>query len=145
MKQRNFQESDFAQFHPGGSLGRRLLTKVEDVMRKENLPVVDLKTTIKELIQTLSHARLGLVVVMTNQQIEGVVTDGDIRRAMESSEENFFSLSAKELMSENPRTIDTKEKLTVAQKLMTEAKVNSLLVVENKLLVGVVQIYDLGL
>ncbi len=144
MRERNFQESDFAQFHPGGSLGRRLLTKVEDVMKKDNLPLVNVDSTIQELIQNISSARLGLVIVMNNNKIEGIITDGDIRRAMETSQENFFMLKASDLMMTNPKSIESKAKLTEAQMLMTQMKVNSLLVVENNLLVGVVQIYDIG-
>ena len=145
MKQRDFQDTDFAQFHPGGSLGRRLLTRVEDVMRKKDLPKVSRNTSTKELIQIISTVRLGLAVVMENEKIVGIVTDGDIRRAMESLEEKFFKLTAQELMSKTPKSIDKKEKLTMAQKLMTDLKVNSLLVVDGKEFVGVVQIYDLGI
>lgn len=145
MKQRDFQDTDFAQFHPGGSLGRRLLTRVEDVMTKENLPVVSKETSVKELIQIISSARLGLAIVVESKNIIGIVTDGDIRRAMESLEEKFFRLSAEELMSKRPKCIDKREKLTIVQKLMTELKVNSLLVVDKKELVGVVQIYDLDI
>ena len=143
MKQRNFQDIDFAQFHPGGTLGRRLLTKVEDVMRKDNLPMVTKDSSIKELIGVISSARLGLAVVVENKDIVGIVTDGDIRRAMESLEEKFFKLYAEELMSKKPKSIDKREKLTMAQKLMTDLKVNSLIVVDGKKFVGVVQIYDL--
>lgn len=145
MKLRNFQDTDFAQFHPGGSLGRRLLTRVEDVMKKDNLPIVRLDTPIKELIEVMSKARLGLAIVVENEDIKGIVTDGDIRRAMEHSQEYFFELSASKLMSKNPKTINAKAKLTMAQKLMTQSKVNSLLVVDNSHLIGVVQIYDLGI
>lgn len=145
MKQRDFQDTDFAQFHPGGSLGRRLLTRVEDVMTKENLPVVSKETSVKELIQIISSARLGLAIVVESKSIIGIVTDGDIRRAMESLEEKFFRLSAEELMSKRPKCIDKREKLTMVQKLMIELKVNSLLVVDKKELVGVVQIYDLDI
>jgi len=145
MEKRNFKDKDFAQFHPGGSLGRRLLTGVEDVMKRDNLPCVSSSSPIKKLIQVLSNARLGMVIVVDDGEILGVITDGDIRRAMEESEENFFKLVAFELMSKNPKTIDIKAKLTVAQELMTSSKVNSLLVVEEKQLVGIVQIYDLGL
>jgi len=144
MEEREFKETDFAQFHPGGSLGRRLLTTVCDVMKKEKLPLVDLDTSIQTIIQKISSGRLGLVVVMDNHEIEGLITDGDIRRAMESSQDDFFALKASNLMTKNPKTIEGKEKLAVAQKLMTELKVNSLLVVEEESLVGVVQIYDIG-
>ena len=145
MKQRNFKDKDFAQFHPGGSLGRRLLTKVEDVMQKENLPIVTMDSSVQKIISIISEARLGLVVVMNDEHIQGVITDGDIRRAMESSQDTFFSLTATDLMSKNPRTIEAKEKLTKAQSIMTSAKVNSLLVIENMKFLGVVQIYDIGI
>jgi len=145
MKLRDFQDTDFAQFHPGGSLGRRLLTRVEDVMTKENLPIVTKESSMKELIQVISTARLGLAVVLEGDSIVGIVTDGDIRRAMESLEEKFFQLKTEEIMSKNPKTVEKKEKLMMAQKLMTEAKVNSLLVVDKATFVGVVQIYDLGI
>jgi len=144
MKLRDFKDSDFAQFHPGGSLGRRLLTKVEDVMHKENLPICTKKSNIKEIIQIVSRARLGLAIVMQEDNIVGIITDGDIRRAMESQEERFFSLKASDLMTQNPKTISPKAKLTQAQDMMAKYKVNSLLVAEDKKLVGVVQIYDLG-
>ncbi len=82
---------------------------------------------------------------MENGSIVGIITDGDIRRAMESQEENFFSLKAKDLMSQNPKSISPKAKLTQAQTLMAKNKVNSLLVADENGLVGVVQIYDLGI
>lgn len=144
MELRGFKEVDFAHFHPGGSLGRRLLTRVEDVMRKENLPIVEGSTSIQELIGTISNARLGLAIVEEEGKIVGIVTDGDIRREMEKSEATFFRLTANDLMSTEPKVINAKEKLKTAQELMTQLKVNSLLVVEDEALVGVVQIYDLG-
>jgi len=144
MEARNFRESDFAQFHPGGTLGRRLLTTVKDVMQKDDLPIVSSTTSIKLLIQTLSKGRLGLVVVSDDTKIKGIVTDGDIRRAMEENEKEFFQLSALDLMTENPKKIESDSKLTFAQKFMTESKVNSLLVTEEEQLIGIIQIYDLG-
>jgi len=144
MELRGFKETDFAQFHPGGSLGRRLLTRVEDVMKKVDLPLVEMDTPMKALVQKISSARLGLVVVMCGETIEGIVTDGDIRRAMESSQDNFFELGASDIMTKNPITIKRQAKLREAQKVMTELKVNSLLVVEENQLMGIVQIYDIG-
>ncbi len=145
MKLREFKDTDFAQFHPGGSLGRRLLTKVEDVMRKSSLPICTQKSGIKEIIQTVSECKMGLVIVMEQDNIIGVITDGDIRRAMESMEERFFELKAKDLMSKNPKTINSQAKLMEAQTMMAKYKVNSLLVSNNNILIGVVQIYDLGI
>ena len=148
MNLRGFKEQDYAQFHPGGSLGRRLLTKVEDVMKRDNLPTVLPNDGIKTIIQRVSKETMGLVVVIEDNNdgnIIGIVTDGDIRRAMEESEEKFFSLRAKELMSSSPKSIEGDAKLTLAQKMMTDYKVNSLLVCKEKKLIGIVQIYDLGL
>ncbi len=145
MKLREFKDTDFAQFHPGGSLGRRLLTKVEDVMHKNSLPICTANSGIKEIIQTVSECKMGLVIVMEQDNIIGVITDGDIRRAMESMEERFFQLKAKDLMSKNPKTINSQAKLMEAQTMMAKYKVNSLLVSNNNILIGVVQIYDLGI
>ncbi len=145
MKLRGFKDSDFAHFHPGGSLGRRLLTKVEDVMKSKNLPICNRDTSIKDIISIVSGYKLGLVVIIEEDNITGIITDGDIRRAMESMEERFFSLRAKDLMTLNPKTINPKSKLVEAQKMMERYKVNSLLVAINHKLIGVVQIYDLGI
>ncbi len=145
MKLRDFKESDFAQFHPGGSLGRRLLTRVEDVMKRDNLPIVNRESSIKEIIHTVSKARLGLAVVQEADLIVGIITDGDIRRAMEEFEDTFFRLKAEDLMTKNPKTIQKEAKLIDAQNLMNDYKVNSLLVIDNNKLCGVVQIYDLAL
>jgi arabinose-5-phosphate isomerase len=146
MSLRGFKESDFAQFHPGGSLGRRLLTRIEDVMRSKNLPIVERSSSVKEIIHTMSKGRLGLAIVLEEHEIVGIITDGDIRRAMEEFEDSFFRLKAEDLMSKNPKTVKRREKLLTAQALMNQFKVNSLLVVnEENLLCGVVQIYDLAL
>ncbi len=145
MKIRGFRDSDFAQFHPGGSLGRRLLTKVEDVMKSANLPICREDSSIKDIISIVSGYKLGLVVVMELDDIIGIITDGDIRRAMESMEERFFSLKAKDLMSKNPKRIEPTTKLVEAQKMMERYKVNSLLVSKKYKLIGIVQIYDLGI
>lgn len=146
MKLRDFKEENFAKFHPGGSLGRRLLTTVGDVMKKHELPITNSNATIKEVIQRITEGKLGLVVVTDENGINGVITDGDIRRAMESREKEFFGLLAKNLMSLQPKVIDESEKLITASTIMSENKINSLLVVNAMNdFVGVVQMYDLGL
>ena len=145
MKLRDFKEENFAKFHPGGSLGRRLLTTVGDVMKKHELPITNSNATIKEVIQRITEGKLGLVVVTDENRINGVITDGDIRRAMESREKEFFGLLAKNLMSLQPKVIDESEKLITASTIMSENKINSLLVVNAMNdFVGVVQMYDLG-
>lgn len=146
MKLRNFKDKDFAQFHPGGSLGRRLLTTIESVMKKENLPVCNEIASIKEVIHNITEGKCGLVVVLKDNTIRGIITDGDIRRAMETKEEIFFSLKANDLMSTNPKTISKYEKLTTASEIMNNSKVSSLLVTNSKnFLIGIVQVYDLGI
>jgi len=145
MKLRDFKEENFAKFHPGGSLGRRLLTTVGDVMKKKNLPIISSQATIKEVIQTISEGKLGLVVIIDNNKIIGIITDGDIRRSMESREKDFFNLKAEDLMSIHPKLIYDTDKLISASNIMSQHKINSLLVVnESNDLVGVVQVYDLG-
>ncbi|MDG1508474.1 MAG: KpsF/GutQ family sugar-phosphate isomerase [Flavobacteriaceae bacterium] len=145
MKLRDFKEENFAKFHPGGSLGRRLLTTVGDVMKKHELPITNSNATIKEVIQRITEGKLGLVVVTDKNGINGVITDGDIRRAMEYKEKEFFGLLAKNLMSLQPKVIDESEKLITASTIMSENKINSLLVVNAMNdFVGVVQMYDLG-
>jgi arabinose-5-phosphate isomerase len=146
MKLRDFKDENFAKFHPGGSLGRRLLTTVDSVMKKDNLPICSSYTNIKDIIHKITDGKCGLVVVIDDNKINGIITDGDIRRAMETNEENFFSLKAKDLMTTTPKIIKANEKLIVASDMMSEAKVNSLLVVDNENhLIGIVQMYDLGI
>ena len=147
MKLRNFKDENFARFHPGGSLGRRLLTKVENVMKKENLPICTSQENIKNIIHTITEGKCGLVVVVENDsEIIGIITDGDIRRAMNTDENNFFSLNANDIMSKNPKTINLNEKLTKASDVMNSYKVNSLLVIDDQnRLAGIVQMYDLGI
>ena len=145
MKLRDFKEENFAKFHPGGSLGRRLLTTVGDVMKKKNLPIISSQATIKEVIQKISEGKLGLVVIIDNNKIIGIITDGDIRRTMESREKDFFNLKAEDLMSIHPKLIYDTDKLISASNIMSRHKINSLLVVnESNDLMGVVQVYDLG-
>jgi len=146
MKLRDFKDENFAKFHPGGSLGRRLLTKIENVMKKDHLPIISEDTDVKGIIHKITDGKCGLVVIVEDNNIHGVITDGDIRRVMESQEENFFNLSAKDIMGKNPKVIHKDEKLVIASEIMGENKINSLLVIDdNKNLVGIVQMYDLGL
>jgi arabinose-5-phosphate isomerase len=146
MRLRDFKDKDFAQFHPGGSLGRRLLMRVESVMKTDHLPICQKDSPAKEIIHKISSGKCGLVIVLEDGKLEGVITDGDIRRAMESSEEGFFGLVAKDLMSTKPKVINKNEKLIVAYEIMNEMKINSLLVQDDKdSVVGIVQMYDIGI
>ena len=146
MKMRNFSAQDFARLHPGGSLGRRLLMKVGQVMRRHDLPIVSEKATAAEIIHAISRGGLGLIVVQRGEDILGIITDGDIRRAMESRQAAFFDIHPMDIATREPKCIHPESKLIEAEKSMTQHKVNSLLVTnDDNHLVGVIQIYDIKL
>ena len=146
MKVRNFTSMDYARLHPGGSLGRRLLMTVGNVMHRTDLPIVDESCSATEMIQRISQGGLGLIVICRDNEILGIVTDGDVRRAMESKQAEFFNIRPMDIASTSPKMIHPEEKLIEAEKMMTHHKINSLLVVDNsKHLVGVIQIYDIKL
>ncbi len=142
MEVRHFKASDFAQFHPGGSLGKRLLSKVKDFMVSTNLPIVSLDTKVSDIIIEISKTKQGIAVALENDRIVGVVTDGDVRRAMQTKQEKFFSLSVKDIMSNNPKTINANAKLPDAETLMRKYNIHSLVVVDNQnKLVGIIDTF----
>ena len=146
MKAREFTSMEFARLHPGGSLGRRLLMTVGNVMRQNDLPVVAADCTATEMIHRMSSGGLGLIVICDGERIEGIVTDGDLRRAMESRQAEFFNIKAIDIASCNPKCINVNAKLIDAEKMMTHHKVNSLLATDDEgRLRGVIQIYDIKL
>lgn len=146
MKLRGFQDEHFARFHPGGTLGKRLLTTAKDVMRADALPVCEYSADVKTIVSRISLGKLGLVVVLKEKKILGVITDGDIRRAMDTHEETFFKLRAEDLYTADPKCVSPDSKLTEISTMMTSNKIHSLLVVnEDATLLGVVQMYDLGI
>ena len=110
MQQRGFTSVDFARLHPGGSLGRRLLMTVGNVMRDHDLPVVSPDCSVVEMIHTISKGGLGLIVVCEGDRIEGIVTDGDVRRAMERLKADFFNIRACDIATPHPKTIGAGEK-----------------------------------
>ncbi len=143
MEARGFKAENFAKFHPGGSLGRKLLTKVSDVMKKSELPILSTDMKFDEIISIISQGRLGLGVVLKDEKIISVITDGDIRRLLKNEKEKALQFSAGEFGSSNPLTIDTNEKLVVAEAMMQEKKVTAILVTEQSKLVGIVHRYDI--
>ena len=146
MEARQFTAMDFARLHPGGSLGRRLLMTVGNVMRSNDLPIVGPDCGAVEMIHKVSRGGLGLIVIVDNGEIVGIVTDGDIRRAMESREAEFFTIKALDIATRSPKSVNVNAKLIEAERLMTQHKVNSLLVTDDEgELRGVIQIYDIKL
>ncbi|MBF7046833.1 KpsF/GutQ family sugar-phosphate isomerase [Campylobacter volucris] len=144
MKARDFKPDDFALFHPGGSLGKKLLTKVEDLMVRENLPIVSLNTNFSDLIDVMTSGKLGLCIVLENEKLVGIITDGDLRRALKSSDKPRFDFKASEIMSANPKVIDAKAMASEAEELMLKHKIKEIVVSENDKIVGIIQLYAIG-
>lgn len=144
MKERDFKPEDFAMFHPGGSLGRKLLTKVKDIMHSSNLPIVKKDSSFQEIIEVITLGRLGLAVVVEEKQVIGIITDGDLRRALNHSDKPRFGLVAEEIMTKNPKIISSSEMAVEAEKYMLENTINELIVLDNNQLVGIVQLFDTG-
>ena len=146
MKARQFAATDFARVHPHGSLGRRLLMTVGDVMRKSNLPVTTADCPVIDMVHKVSKGGLCLVILMQNDKIEGLVTDGDIRRAMERLQSDFFNIRAIDIATRQPKTISASAKLIEAEKIMLQHNITSLLVVDDEgLLQGVIPLSDIRL
>lgn len=126
IQARNFQPMDFARFHPGGSLGRKLLTRVRDVMRTD-LPVISPETTFHDCLFTMTTGRMGLGIVMEGGKLLGIVTDGDLRRAMVADPEVMHK-PAEQFMHRDPYTIDADSKLAEAEAFMLAKKIRVLVV-----------------
>lgn len=143
MQRRNFQPQDFAHFHPGGELGKRLLTTAQDVMRSDNLPTLSPNTSLGEAIMMVSEGKLGLGVALVDGKIAGLITDGDIRRAIERWKAELFNHVVSDIMTRTPKTVAPDTKITEIQRVMQKYKIHSVLVVneENELL-GVVDHYS---
>lgn len=143
MEARHFKASDFAQYHPGGTLGKRLLTRASDVMRTDNLPVISPTTKLGEAVIHMSNGRLGLCVAVENDFVVGLITDGDIRRAMESSQDSFFNLTVADIMTVSPKTVTAETKITQIEKILHQYKIHSVLVVDSERhLLGVVDSFS---
>ena len=143
MQVRNFKPRDFAQFHPGGELGKRLLTTAADVMRIENMPIIPKETHLGDAIIEVSRGKLGLGVSVENGRVVGLITDGDIRRAMEKWQSNFFNKTVEDIMTRNPKTVSPSTKIADIQKIMHKYKIHTVLVVDEKMgLCGVVDHYS---
>jgi len=142
MELKDFKQEDFALTHPGGSLGRRLLSNVKDEMKQVNLPFVNKEANVQDVLIKMTEGRLGLALVGSKEKLYGVITDGDIRRALIDNS-NFSNLKANDLMNKNPLTAIETDNLQLAETRMREAKVQCL-VVKNEIdeVVGVIQIFE---
>lgn len=148
----HFQPSDFAMLHPGGDLGRKLLAKVEDVMVQENLPFLTPDMPMSEAIEIVTNGKLGVGIVVEHLpslqgedggRLLGIITDGDIRRAMQRLGQSFFSTPVSEIMSRNPKTIHKDAKIVEAGEMMNHHSIHTLIVVdEGYKVVGVVDSFS---
>ena len=142
MEMRNFQPQDFAQFHPGGELGKRLLTTAQDVMLTENMPVITPEMHLGEAIIHVSKGKLGLGIAEAEGRIVGLITDGDIRRAMERWQAEFFDHTVSDIMTTKPKTVSPQAKISEIQQIMNKYKIHTVLVVDaGNRLQGVVDHY----
>ncbi|EHM0863757.1 KpsF/GutQ family sugar-phosphate isomerase [Campylobacter jejuni] len=144
MKVRNFKPDDFALFHPGGSLGRKLLTKVKDLMVSSNLPIVHPDTEFNDLVDVMTSGKLGLCVVLENEKLMGIITDGDLRRALKASDKPRFDFKAKEIMSINPKVVDADTMASEAEGIMLKHKIKEIIVGKEEKVVGIIQLYAIG-
>jgi arabinose-5-phosphate isomerase len=141
-----FKKEDFAVFHPGGSLGRRMLTKVKDLMHTgEEVPVAYPDTLMLDAVLEISSKRLGVVVIVDeNKRILGIITDGDVRRGVHRWGKELFELKASQIMTKNPKTINEEELAAVALSTMQKYSITSLVVPANDgTLKGLIHIHDI--
>ena len=142
IEERGFTSNDFAKYHPGGALGKKLLFRVKDMLDTENRPQVSPDVNIKEVIIEISQKRLGVTAVVENENLIGIITDGDIRRMLEK-QDTFVGLSARDIMSINPKTIALDSMVVDALNMMENNSITQLIVTENKEYKGIIHLHDI--
>ena len=142
VKIKGFTSNDFAKFHPGGSLGKKLYLKVNDLIDSELKPMVSTDDDIKDVIIEISNKMLGITPVLSKDKIVGVITDGDLRRTLLNNQE-ISKLKAKDIMSTNPQIIDSETLASEALEIMKKNKISQLIVTNNNLYFGVIHIQSL--
>ena len=142
LQMRDFSSDDFAKYHPGGALGKKLFLTVRDLAMNNEKPNVGLNSNIKDVIIEISEKRLGVSAVVEQNKIKGIITDGDLRRMLAKTE-NFTNLSAIDIMTKNPKSIDINAMAVDAMQLMEKHEITQLLVTDNEIYAGVVHLHDL--
>ena len=142
MQSRGFTSSDFARYHPGGALGKKLYVRMKDLVGPNSRPEVQLTTPLKEVILEISVRRLGATAVMDKNEVIGIITDGDIRRMLQNKGD-FDRLTAADIMNSHPKTIDSSELAVNGFQWMEQHKITQLIVVEDKKYVGMVHLHDI--
>lgn len=142
MKERNFTSNDFAKYHPGGALGKKLLFRVKDMFDTENRPQVSPDTTIKDVIVEISQKRLGVTAVIENNNLIGIITDGDIRRML-GEHDNISGITAKDIMTKNPKTVEIEDMVVEALNIMENFSITQLVVTQNQEYKGIIHLHDI--
>ena len=142
VETKHFQPTDFARLHPGGDLGRKLLAKVEEVMFTANLPFLMPITKLAEAIEIVTNGKLGVGLVMDKETLVGIITDGDIRRAMQRLGQAFFDTPVAEIMSRNPKTISKDAKIVEAGETMNHYSIHTLVVMDGAKVVGIIDSFS---
>ena len=145
MELRGFRSEDFARYHPGGSIGKRLLSRVKDVMRTTDFPFVSESANFKDVINSVSSARLGITAVGNPPKLAGVITDGDLRRVMDASGPGSFDLKAHDFMTRGPLTVAPDTRLADAVQIMESHNITVLVVLEDGDVVGMLHLFECGL
>ncbi|RPD90732.1 KpsF/GutQ family sugar-phosphate isomerase [Aureibaculum marinum] len=142
LEMKDFTSKDFAKYHPGGTLGKRLYLRVADLIEKNTKPAVAPEDSITNVIIEISEKRLGATAVIKNHEVVGIITDGDIRRMLKNND-NFTQLSAKDIMGKNPKVITSEAMAIEALDIMESNNITQLLVVDDNSYMGVVHLHDL--
>ncbi|MES2239830.1 MAG: KpsF/GutQ family sugar-phosphate isomerase [Bacteroidota bacterium] len=142
MEMRDFKAEDFAKYHPGGALGKKLLLKVKDMIEHSLKPVVSPETPVKKVIFEISEKRLGVTAVVENNQVVGIITDGDIRRML-NDRDTFTELTAKDIMTKNPKSIQSEAMATDALQVLENHSITQLIVIDNGEYKGVLHLHDI--
>jgi len=142
LQMKDFSSDDFAKYHPGGALGKKLFLTVRDLAMNNEKPNVGLNSNIKDVIIEISEKRLGVSAVIEQNKIKGIITDGDLRRMLAKTE-NFTNLSAIDIMTKNPKSIDINAMAVDAMQLMEKHQITQLLVTDNEMYAGVIHLHDL--
>lgn len=139
---KGFTPNDFAKFHPGGTLGKQMYLRVSDLYPKNEQPKVNIKTPLRPIILEISSKRLGMTAVLDNEKLVGIITDGDLRRML-NQEQAVTNLTASDIMTANPKTIDKNALAVNALELMRERSITQLIVTDDAEYVGVIHLHDL--
>ncbi|MDD3003628.1 KpsF/GutQ family sugar-phosphate isomerase [Flavobacterium sp.] len=142
MELNNFKSEDFAKYHPGGALGKKLLLRVSDMIENSLKPMVTPQTPVKQAIFEISEKRLGVTAVVENEKVIGIITDGDIRRML-NERDSFVELTAKDIMTKNPKTIQTSTMVVEALNILEDFSITQLVVLDGEEYKGILHLHDI--